>query len=146
MLNIYFGDMPDAVFDTARYFNNQYKDAWITKERTVRMVKDIGKSDVIDANLIQSPYLGAIGPRNLSGGVKTLILLDNDRSGRVFNASTCGDNCAKWLLEIATDRKVVVNMHHLMDFGKGPWAIRVLNTNTVVRNMRDLVFTAGDYV
>jgi len=146
MLNVFFGDMPDAVFDTARYFNNRYKPAWITKERTVHMVKDVDKSEVVDANLIQSPYLGAIGPRNLSGGVKTLILVDNDRSGRVFNASTCGDNCAKWLLEIAADRKVVVNLRHIMNFGKGPWSIRVMNDNRIVHNMDELVRSAGEYV
>lgn len=146
MLNIFFGDMPDAVYDTALYFNTTYRDRWITKDRSVRMIRDVDRSEVVSANLIQSPVLGPIGPRRLSGGVKTLILVDNDRTGRVFNASTCGDNCAKWLLEIASDRKVVINLRHLMDFGRAPFSVRVLNDGAVVRSMGELVLAAGRYV
>lgn len=29
----------------------------------------------------------------------TLMLMAFDESGKVFNASACGDNCAKWILE-----------------------------------------------
>ena len=35
-------------------------------------------------------------------------------------ASTCGDNCAKWLLKIAEQEERTVNLCHLMDFGKKP--------------------------
>ena len=51
-------------------------------------------------NIIYSPVIGKIVPTALSGGVKTLILMKNDRS-RIFNASTCGDNCAKWILKLS---------------------------------------------
>jgi len=49
--------------------------------------------------------LGMITPLQLSGGVKTLLLIANGRMGKHgFNASTCGDNCAKWLLRRAGKR------------------------------------------
>mgnify|MGYP000391096991 CR=1 FL=1 len=51
MLNIYFGDMEEAIYNPAVYFKNTYQDSWITNERSKH---------------------------------------DN----QVFNASTCGDNCA----------------------------------------------------
>lgn len=39
MLHIYYGDMPEAVFNTAVYFKNVYEDAWIndptSKEKNV---------------------------------------------------------------------------------------------------------------
>ena len=145
MLNIYYGDMPEAIYNTAVYFKNTYQDRWMTKPLTVEMVKDVDKSDVVGPNLIESPYLGPISPLQLSGGVKTLILIDNDRS-HVFNASTCGDNCAKWILKMAETRKVVINLRHLMDFGKGEFKIRVLNNGVIARNMEDLILAAGDYV
>lgn len=44
--------------------------------------------------------MGKIVPTALSGGVKTLILMKNERSC-IFNASTCGDNCAKWILKLS---------------------------------------------
>lgn len=150
MLNIFFGDMPEDqaenyIFNTSVYFDNVYKDSWITKQRSVEMIRDVDKSEVIDSRTILSPIFGNMSPRRLSGGTKTLILLDNDRR-KIFNVSTCGDNCAKWVLQIASDRKLVINLRHLMDFGEGSFKIRVLNTGKIVHNMGELVVEAGEYV
>ena len=90
--------------------------------------------------------MGAISPKELSGGVKTLLLMANDKSGKVFNASTCGDNCAKWILQLGKQGKLVINLRHLMDFGSGEFKIKVLNTGRIVRNMKELVAEAGAFV
>lgn len=71
------------------------------------MILDIDKSKVISDRAIDSPVLGVIPPTSLSGGVKTLILIDHI-TDKIFNASNCGDNCAEWLLKIA-DKKDVTN-------------------------------------
>ena len=34
MLKVYFGNMPDAIYNTAVYFKNDYEDEWI-RDRTV---------------------------------------------------------------------------------------------------------------
>lgn len=143
MLNVYFGDMPGAIFNTAVYFKNTYRDSWITNPLSVQMIKDVDKSDVVSESVIESPVLGSITPLALSGGVKTLMLVKFDRE-HVFNASTCGDNCAKWLLKIAEKRKVVINLHHAMDFGKGPFKIKVLNNGKTVSNMDELLTATVD--
>ena len=143
MLNVYFGDMPGAIFNTAVYFKNTYRDSWITNPLSVQMIKDVDKSDVVSESVIESPVLGSITPLALSGGVKTLMLVKFDRK-HVFNASTCGDNCAKWLLKIAEKRKVVINLHHVMDFGKGPFKIKVLNNGKIVKNMDELLTATVD--
>ena len=143
MLNVYFGDMPGAIFNTAVYFKNTYRDSWITNPLSVQMIKDVDKSDVVSESVIESPVLGSITPLALSGGVKTLMLVKFDRE-HVFNASTCGDNCAKWLLKIAEKRRVVINLHHVMDFGKGPLKIKVLNNGKIVKNMDELLTATVD--
>lgn len=143
MLNVYFGDMPGAIFNTAVYFKNTYRDSWITNPLSVQMIKDVDKSDVVSESVIESPVLGSITPLALSGGVKTLMLVKFDKE-HVFNASTCGDNCAKWLLKIAENRKVVINLHHVMDFGKGPFKIKVLNNGKIVKNMDELLTATVD--
>lgn len=143
MLNVYFGDMPGAIFNTAVYFKNTYRDSWITNPLSVQMIKDVDKSDVVSESVIESPVLGSITPLALSGGVKTLMLVNFDRK-HVFNASTCGDNCAKWLLKIAEKRRVVINLHHVMDFGKGPFKIKVLNNGKIVKNMDELLTVTAD--
>ena len=93
-----------------------------------------------------SPVLGPISVKQLSGGVKTLILIAFDKSGKVFNASACGDNCAKWILQLAEDRKLTINLRHIMDFGEGAFTAKILNTGSVVHNMQEFVEIAGDYV
>lgn len=145
MLSIYFGDMPDAIYNTSVFFQNQYLDAWITKPLSKKIILDVDKSEVVSANLIQSPVLGAISPRELSGGVKTLLLMAYDKT-HVFNASTCGDNCAKWILQLGKEGKLVINLRHLMDFGPGAFKIKVLNTGKIVKNMAELVSEAGEFV
>ena len=143
MLNVYFGEMPDAIYNTAVYFKNTYRDSWITNPLSVQMIKDVDKSDVVSESVIESPMLGSITPLALSGGVKTLMLVNFDRK-HVFNASSCGDNCAKWLLKIAEKRKVVINLHHVMDFGKEPFKIKVLNNGKIVKNMCELLTATVD--
>jgi hypothetical protein len=145
MLNIWFGDNPNAIYDTSTYFKHVYKDEWITDEFSAEMIRDVDNSEVIGCNLIQSPVLGQISPLQLSGGVKTLILIYKD-SKRIFNASKCGDNCAKWLLKMGKKKKVEINLRHLMDFGEGDFKIRVLNKGKIAHNMRELVLLAGEYV
>lgn len=145
MLNIYFGDMPEAIYNTAVYFKNVYKDQWITNEYSRRMIKDVDRSDVVSASVIQSPVLGSITPLQLSGGVKTLMLIKFDRQ-HVFNASTCGDNCAKWILDMAKERKVVINLYHVMDFGKEAFKIRVINSGNIAHNMPELIHESIPYL
>ncbi len=144
MLNVYFGDMPEAIYNTATYFKNTYRDEWITSEDGVQFIKDVDNSTVVSAGIIESPVLGSITPLQLSGGVKTLLLMRFDRQ-HVFNASTCGDNCAKWILEMAKGRKLVINLYHVMDFGD-EFKLRVLNSGRIVHNMTELIHESIPYL
>lgn len=145
MLKIIFGNCENAIYNTSVYFKNTYQDEWITDELSVEMIKDVDQSVVVGPHMIESPVLGAISPRELSGGVKTLILIHKEKS-KIFNASTCGDNCAKWLLKIGEMEDVVINLRHLMDFGNGEFEIEVLNTHQIVKNMKELIDIAGELI
>lgn len=145
MLNVYFGDMPNAIYNTALYFRNVYQDAWITDSMSREIILDVDKSTVVSANLIESPVLGPISPVMLSGGVKTLLLIKHDKK-QVFNASTCGDNCAKWILQLAEKRKLVINLHHVMDFGPDDFKIKVLNSGVIAHNMSELIRESIPYL
>lgn len=146
MLHIFFGDMPDVIYNTSVYFKNTYQDNWITSDFGRNIISDVDKSNVISASVIKSPALScAITPRQLSGGVQTLFLIQFDKK-HIFNASTCGDECAKWILKIAENQDVVINLRHLMDFGKGNFRIKVLNTNKIVKNMAELIEQGAEFV
>ena len=146
MLSVYLGEMDQAIYYPPAYFDNQYEDEWITDKLSIEMIRDVDKSEVIGPHLIESPVLGPISVKEISGGVKTLMLLAFDQSGRVFNASACGDNCAKWILKIGREKDLTINLRHLMDFGNNEFELKILNTGDMVYNMEQFVRIAGRYV
>lgn len=145
MLKIYYGNMENVIFNTSVYFKNVYQDNWITAPIAQEMIADVDHSKVIAGGVIESPILGKIPPTGLSGGVKTLILIAN-QPDQVFNATNCGDNCAKWLLKLAKDRDITINLRYLMDFGKEQFDIYILNSGLVVHSMKELIIAAVEYV
>lgn len=116
MLTIHFGSLKNEIYSPPIYFDNQYEDEWITDPLSKEMIKDIDQSEVIGPHLIESPFLGPISTKEISGGVKTLILMAFDESGKIFNASACGDNCAKWIVRIGNRKDLTIILHHVMDF------------------------------
>jgi hypothetical protein len=142
MLSVYYGDMPEAIYNPVVFFKNTYEDDWITDDLSREMILDVDRSRVVGPHVIESPVLGGISPRELSGGVKTLISIYKVPE-RVFNASACGDNCAKWLLKIGDMEDVTINLRHLMDFGEGTFSIKILNTDQTVHSMGELLPVAA---
>ena len=145
MLSIYYGDMDNVIYNTSVYFRNTMRGEWLEDPFVKEMIKDVDNSEVLGNGAIKSPVLGIIAPNTLSGGVKTLILIHKIQD-RIFNASNCGDNCAKWLLKMGEMKDVTVNLRHLMDFGDGEYQIKILNEDQIVHNRKELVLTAIKYV
>ena len=151
MLRIFYGEPSEDryIFNPDAYFNNTYEDAWITDPLSVQMIKDVDGSDVMGPRVIDSPFLGLIPTERLSGGVKTLILMYHDGE-HIFNASACGDNCAKWILKIAAilqekDRDLRIRLGYLMDFGEGPFDIGIENLNITVHDNKELIEAVLDH-
>lgn len=144
MLRVYFGERENAIYNTSVFFRNSYRDEWIIEDFTKNIVEDIDKSKVLDVNNIYNDVLGNISPTQLSGGVKALILMKHFPR-KTFNASNCGDNCAKWILKLGEMQNFTINLFHVMDFGKGNFEIRILNhRKLVVHNMKEFL-DAGAY-
>ena len=141
MLRIYYGDMPDAIYNTALYFKNVYSDEWFNDGFAQKIIKSVDRATVLGPRAIDSFALGVIPPTELSGGAKTLLLMYFEPD-KVFNASTCGDNCARWILEIAKRQDITINLHHIMNFGGRRFTAEVLNTGEVVHSMKELVIPA----
>ena len=144
MLNIYYGelDKENYVFDPDTFFDNTYEDEWITDDFAKKVIKDVDHSEVIDANSIKSPVFGYISPLQLSGGVKALILMKHF-PGKVFNASNCGDNCARWILSLGEEKDFTINLYHVMNFGNGPYNIRILNDPHAIAHNKQEFLDAG---
>lgn len=144
MLQIFFGDMPEAIYNTSLYFNNTYLDKWLMDPFARKIIKSVDKASVLSGKAIDSKALGVIPVTQLSGGTKTLLLIYNNPE-MVFNASTCGDNCAPWILKTASKlkRDITINLHHIMDFGDKEFEIKILNNGIIVHSMAELVIYAG---
>ena len=145
MLTIIYGDVENSIYNTNVYFKNTYEPEWIESELAKKMIKDVDDSDVLSGECINSPVLGQIPPERLSGGVKTLLLMLNEPD-KIFNASTCGDNCAKWILEIGKRKDLTINLRHIMNFGKEDFEIKILNNGEMIYNMKQFIETAAEYV
>ena len=44
MLNIFFGDMPEAIYNTEVYFKNTYQDQWLEDDFAKRVIEKVDKS------------------------------------------------------------------------------------------------------
>lgn len=134
MLSIYFGYMSeeDGYYPNAKEeFDEMFASypEWLSSELSKEMIKDIDKSTVVSTHIIESPVLGPITPKDLSGGVKTLIMMNEFPEWHV-NASSCGDNCAKWILKISENKDITIRLGHVMHFPE-PFKIKIINNNKV---------------
>ena len=145
MLNIYFGNMPSAIYNTSGYFNNVYLDSWLDDPLDREMIQAIDKGKPLGPNAVETEALGVIPPTKLSGGVKTLMLIHH-LPDKVFNASNCGDNCARWILKIAKTQDITINLRHIMNFGKRKFLANIVNNGQTVESMEELAEVAAQYV
>nr|WP_296437520.1 DUF4869 domain-containing protein [uncultured Acetatifactor sp.] len=137
MLKIWYYGGVSYMKDAPSYFDNVYEDEWIEDPFVREMIQDVDSSAVLNAHIIESPVLGPITPKELSGGVKVLILMLKDDSF-VYNLSNCGNNCAKWVLKIAEHKDLTVYLQHMIRF-EGEFDIQIMNTGKIVHNRKEYV-------
>lgn len=145
MLSVYFGEKDNVMYGPS-WFRFNYRSEWFEDALVDKMIIDIDKSRYIGGDLINSDVLGPIPPERLSGGVQTLISIYK-RPDLMFNATSCGENCAKWLLEIGNIEDVSINLRYFMPFdGHEPFRIRIINDDTIVTDMHEYTHIAIKYI
>ena len=93
------------------YFDVRYKQEWFDDEFVKYIVKEIDDSDAIGGDVIKSPVLGTIPPRELSTGCKTLISIYKTDE-YIFSGEKLGDNCWNVLFKICKDKDVTLPVYH----------------------------------
>lgn len=72
MLHIIVNDgtwLPDnCAHSAASIFNINFGNEWMKHDIIPEMILDIDKSTMVEPRIIESPYLGLITPKELSGG------------------------------------------------------------------------------
>ena len=145
MLHIKFGEMDNVNYGPS-WFKANYHPEWLKDPFVQDMILGVDKSKYVDGLVIDSPVLGPIPPERLSGGIQTLIMI-YERPDLVFDATSCGENCSKWLLEIGKQKDVMVNLNYLMKFDKcDNIEVYIENENRLINSYEDYIFTAVKYV
>ena len=145
MLHIYFGEMENVNYGPD-WFKTNYDPEWLKDLFVREMIRAVDNSECVDGLVINSPILGPIPPERLSGGVQTLIMI-YEKPELIFDATSCGANCAKWLLEIGKKKDVTVNLNYLMRFPDlEEFEVFVDNENRLITSAEDYVMTAVKYV
>ena len=135
MLQIHYGIRENTVSLVDSYFKHNFDAEWLNDDLVKEMVLDVDKSKVIAPYCIDSPVLGQISPFMLSGGVKALILML--KTNYIVNASMCGDNCSKWIIKIAEEKDLEIDLEHVMYFDDTPadkFRAVLINKNVVLNS------------
>ena len=73
MLNIYFGDMPSAIYNTEIYFKNTYEDSWILDDFAKKVIKKVdGSESVEDAEDFINLGASRLGTSRIVKAVKAM--------------------------------------------------------------------------
>ena len=144
MLRVRFGRSEETMFQVSRYFDSVFEREWFDDDLVRKMVKDVDKSDVIGGAVIDSPVLGLITPRELSGGVKTLILMLFEPENEYY-ATACGDNCGKWMVDIGKRQDVTISLTRPLRF-RSPAEANLGGLNMVCLNSGKELDTMIDFI
>ena len=152
ILNIRYNDFVMYPSDIKIYFKHKLDlDKWLNLDIVKDFIYDVDKSEVLSAQCINSPVFGQIPPEKLSGGVKSLICMLQDDDYFLVSGTNCGDNCMRWIKEIADYKKLyqlkdlIVPFYHVPDITGIPigYSIILDNYNLKYTNPLDLQYTMG---
>ena len=122
MLNILINDKSKDVISklheyesyVSDYFDDEYEDEWFEDSYVKKLIKAIDNTEVKDDGTLYNSILGGIVKQQLSTGVKGLILLY--KTDCKINGERLGDNCWKYVFEIAQNKDIYIVLRHIPRF------------------------------
>ena len=102
------------------YFRSAYQREWMLTDFTKEAVKGIDLTEPYIEETFNSPWLGIIGPFDLSNGVRSVIFCryagqDSDYHP-IISSVNFGDNCIPYIAKASFDSDFTIIMDHFMDF------------------------------
>lgn len=140
MLHIYFGTKENVILSMSDIFDLQFENEWLSTEFARTIVKGIDKSELLYPRVIESPVLGTISPRELSGAVKGLLLMayDNEYDNKYFCGEQFGDNVLPYLLMLGNTKDIYVTTNHPFKFREDfNQKVYIENYNLTVHNRKE---------
>ena len=112
-LSIRFGKFDDDIFFVDDVFDSFDFREWLEDDYVQAIIKDIEKCDIVNPMTYTNQF-GVFGPTDLATGTKALILMYKMDS-LIIDATRCGDNCAKWIIDIAKIHPVTITLRYIME-------------------------------
>lgn len=130
----------DIIWNPDSMFRNVYQNEWFNDPLVLKMIEDIDHSKHLLDDVFMHEDFGAITAQNLSGGVKTLILLLKYNLGdkRVL-MSHLGDNCFKYLKYISNIKDIRLVGNCLIASKDGEVSYYLENVGREVDNVVDYI-------
>lgn len=132
MVKVYFELSDDKIISTSKYFNNSYTDDWLD-DWAKKVISQVDRSTLISSGLVDSPVLGPITIREISGGAKALITMNSDNSV-ISNANSCGENCAELLAELSKKKDFSIYLAYPMNFNNYTFDMEITRTGKICHN------------
>ena len=135
MVKVYFELPEEEIISTSKYFNNSYMDDWLD-DWARKVISQVDHSKLISPNLVDSPVLGPITIREISGGAKALITMNCDTTV-ISNANSCGKNCAGLLAELSKKKDFSIYLAYPMEFEDNTFDMEIVRTGKKCHNAEE---------
>ena len=113
LLSIRFGRYEDDIFDIDGTFDICDYLPWLEDPFILKIITDIENCEHVSGSVFTGEF-GDFGPKQFSTGTKALILMDKYPE-LIMDATRCGDNCAKWILEISKRHSITITLRYPME-------------------------------
>ena len=141
MLKLWFGHKREArVGGVDTSFKLAFENEWMDDPLSRKIVESIEKSKIISNRIVDNPVMGEISIFDISSGCKQVLLMQHLETEYVYLSSTMGDNCAKWVQEVAKLRDVTLSINSMFVFEDDVQAL-CMNTGAMINGYRDYLDT-----
>lgn len=135
MVHISFKLTDEAVYYIDEQFHVDYEKTWVLDPLAREIAENVDKVK-FNAGISYTTSFGRrYSPSQLSVGVKTLLLL-LFKPEYQYCVTNCGDNCAKWILEIGRKHDINIVLTRIMNFGEN---FTVLVNGIEINSMPQLI-------
>ena len=117
-------------------FELEFESEWLMHDFVKRIINEIDETEVRYDGTLYNSTLGPIVPKELSTGVKSLILIYE--LGIKVSGERMGDNCLPYLLELSEQKDVYMALNHLPTF-PCDFTAEIINSGVIVHTIRDFV-------
>ncbi len=147
-LSMYFGHLNNEIFAVDSYFDSCYESSWFESDIAKSILKEICNMVEMNGLAITVDYykrgdLVTISPEKLPGGVKALLIMLN--TDKIVQACRCGNNCAKWILEISKVKRLKIAIVSFMTF-RTDFDAYVINDGSYIHSYEDYIFKSVEFL